>query len=73
MKPAGRDALLTAIVKARGWIDDIRLGRIASFAEISKREGQGERHRGADAGVDRAENQACGHDVPLPDVVEVTR
>src|SRR5437879_5673629 len=44
MKPASRDALLTAIVKARGWIDGIRLGRIASFAEISKREGQGERH-----------------------------
>ena len=44
MKPASRDALLTAIVKARGWIDDIRLGRIASFAEISQREGQGERH-----------------------------
>jgi site-specific DNA recombinase len=44
MKPASRDALLTAIVKARGWIDDIRLGRIASFAEISQQEGQGERH-----------------------------
>jgi hypothetical protein len=44
MKPASRDALLTVIVKARGWIDAIRLGRIASFAEISQREGQGERH-----------------------------
>ena len=44
MKPASRDALLTAIVKARGWIDAIRLGRIAAFAEISQREGQGERH-----------------------------
>jgi site-specific DNA recombinase len=44
LKPASRDALLTAIVKARAWIDDIRLGRIASFAEIAKREGQGERH-----------------------------
>ena len=44
MKSASRDALLTAIVKARGWIDDIRLGRIASFAEIAKREGQSERH-----------------------------
>jgi hypothetical protein len=37
-------ALLTAIVKARGWIDDIRLGRITSFAEIYKREVRGERH-----------------------------
>jgi len=44
MKPESRDALLTAIVKARGWIDDIWLGRIASFAEIAKREAQGERH-----------------------------
>src|SRR6266550_7907107 len=30
MKPENRDALLTAIAKARGWIDDIRFGRIAS-------------------------------------------
>ena len=44
LKPESRDALLTAIAKARTWIDDIRLGRIASFAEIAKREGQGERH-----------------------------
>jgi site-specific DNA recombinase len=44
MKPESRDALLTAIVKARRWIDDIWLGRIASFAEIAKREAQGERH-----------------------------
>jgi len=44
MKPESRDALLIAIAKARGWIDDISLGRIGSFAEIAKREGQGERH-----------------------------
>ncbi|MFZ0496373.1 MAG: recombinase family protein [Methylocella sp.] len=44
MRPESRDALLTAIAKARGWIDAIRLGRIASFAEIAEREAQGERH-----------------------------
>ena len=44
MKPESRDALLTAIAKARGWIDDIRLGRIASFAGIAERETVGERH-----------------------------
>src|ERR1700756_1492917 len=44
MKPESRDALLTAIGKARGWIDDIRLGRLASFAEIAKREALCERH-----------------------------
>ena len=44
MKPESRDALLTAIGKARGWIDDIRLGRIASFAGIAQREAVGERH-----------------------------
>jgi hypothetical protein len=44
MKTENRDALLTAIGKARGWIDDVRLGRIASFAEIATREGQGERY-----------------------------
>jgi site-specific DNA recombinase len=41
MKPESRDALLTAIAKARGWIDDVRLGRIAGVAE---REAVGERH-----------------------------
>ena len=44
MKPESRDALLTAITKARGWIDDIRLGRLASFAEIAEREALCERH-----------------------------
>jgi hypothetical protein len=44
MKPESRYALLTAITKARGWIEDIRLGQVASFAEIAKRETQGERH-----------------------------
>jgi site-specific DNA recombinase len=44
MKAESRDALLIAIGKARGWIDDIRLGRFASFAEIAEREAVGERH-----------------------------
>jgi site-specific DNA recombinase len=44
MKPESRDALLTAIAKAREWIDDIRLGGITSLAEIAKRERRGERH-----------------------------
>ena len=44
MRPESRDALLAAIAKAWGWIDDIRLGRIGSFAEIAEREAQGERH-----------------------------
>src|SRR3984893_14983059 len=43
MKPESRDALLTAIAKTRGWIDDIRLGRIASFARIAEQEAVGER------------------------------
>ena len=43
MKPESRDALLAAITKARGWIDDIRVGAIGSFAEIAEREAQGER------------------------------
>jgi site-specific DNA recombinase len=44
LKPESRDALLGAIAKARRWIEDLRLGRIASFAAIAKQEGQGERH-----------------------------
>jgi site-specific DNA recombinase len=44
MKPSSRDALLAAIAKARSWIEDIRLGRVAALAEIAEREGQVERH-----------------------------
>jgi site-specific DNA recombinase len=44
MKPESRDALLIAIAKAREWIDDIRLSRVASLAEIAEREAVGERH-----------------------------
>lgn len=39
-----RDVLLTAIAKARAWIDDLVEGRVASFAEIAQREGKVERH-----------------------------
>ena len=44
MRPESLDALLAAIAKARGWIYDIRLGRIGSFAGIAECEAQGERH-----------------------------
>jgi hypothetical protein len=46
-QPVGRgdrDALLTAIAKARAWVSDIAEGRVASFAEIADREGKVERH-----------------------------
>ncbi len=39
-----RDALITAIAKARLWVDDLVSGRAASFAEIAAREGKAERH-----------------------------
>ena len=39
-----RDALLTAIAKARAWIEDLTEGRVISFADIAKREGKVERH-----------------------------
>jgi hypothetical protein len=39
-----RDALLGAIAKARRWISDLRQGRTASFEDIAKQEGMGERH-----------------------------
>lgn len=44
LRPESRDALLTAIARARRWINDLRQGRIASFAEIARQEGQVERH-----------------------------
>jgi site-specific DNA recombinase len=39
-----RDVLLTAIAKARAWIEDLTEGRVTSFADIAKREGKVERH-----------------------------
>jgi hypothetical protein len=44
MSPETRDALLAAIAKARGWIEDLKHGRVATLAEIADREGLGERH-----------------------------
>jgi site-specific DNA recombinase len=44
MNPDKRDALLAAIAKARGWIEDLRVGRATTLAEIADREGLGERH-----------------------------
>jgi hypothetical protein len=44
MKATSRDALLGAIAKARGWIEDMKRGGVASFVEIAQREGQIERH-----------------------------
>lgn len=40
MKPEARHALLTAIAKARLWIDELVQGRTASYEEIAKREGK---------------------------------
>ena len=44
LNPEVRDGLLTAIAKARGWLDDLLGDRAASFAEIAAREGKTERY-----------------------------
>ena len=44
LKPETKDALLTAIAKARSWIDEIVGGHMTSLDEIAHREGKGERH-----------------------------
>jgi hypothetical protein len=44
LKAETKEALLTAIAKARGWVDDIVSGRVTSLDEIAHREGNGERH-----------------------------
>ena len=36
LRPESRDALLTTIAKARGWINDIRLGRIPARAGVAR-------------------------------------
>jgi site-specific DNA recombinase len=43
MSPESRDALLGAIAKARGWIEELRLGDVASLADLADREHLGER------------------------------
>jgi len=60
MRPESRDALLAAIAKARRWIDDIRLGCIASFAEIAEREAEG-RGRLRGFGGAAAQRIGAGH------------
>jgi len=50
LSPESRDALLTAIAKARGWINDIRLGRIPARAGVARVFWSAER-RGAGAVV----------------------
>lgn len=44
MSPDTREALLTAIGRARRWLDDLVNGDAASFTEIAKRENRVERH-----------------------------
>jgi site-specific DNA recombinase len=44
LKSELRDGLLTAIAKARGWVEDLLGNRVASFAEIAAREGKTERY-----------------------------
>jgi hypothetical protein len=44
MTPEACGALLAAIAKARGWVEHLRLGRVATLAEIAECEGLGERH-----------------------------
>jgi hypothetical protein len=44
LKAETQEGLLTAIAKARSWVDDIVHGRVASLAKIAQREGKVERH-----------------------------
>jgi site-specific DNA recombinase len=44
LDPATIEALLTAIGKARVWMNDLAEGRAESFEQIARREGKVERH-----------------------------
>ena len=44
MAPSRRDALLTAIAKARHWADELAHGHVGSYAVLARREGKVERH-----------------------------
>jgi hypothetical protein len=41
---ATREALLRAVARARGWMDAILAGRVASFDDVAAAEGLAERH-----------------------------
>jgi hypothetical protein len=42
--PPNSDELLSAIAKARAWVEDLVHGRVGSFAEIAEREAKAERY-----------------------------
>ena len=42
--PQSRAAILSAIGKARMWVDDLIAGRVGSFEEIARQEAKGERY-----------------------------
>ena len=44
LDPATSDLLLTAIARARSWMNDLREGRVNSFEEIARSENKVERH-----------------------------
>jgi site-specific DNA recombinase len=44
LDPETIETLLTAIAKARSWMDDLADGRVGSFDDIALREGKVERH-----------------------------
>ena len=44
LDPATSDILLTAIARARSWMNDLSEGRVNSFEEIARSENKGERH-----------------------------
>jgi hypothetical protein len=44
LKAANRDALLLAISNARRWVEDIKLGRVTSLAELARSQSKGERY-----------------------------
>jgi len=54
LRPESRDALLTTIAKARGWINDIRLGRIPARAGVARFWSAERRGAGAVVGYGRS-------------------
>ena len=44
IQPWRRALLLTAIARARSWMNDLGRGRVASFEEVARRENKVERH-----------------------------
>jgi hypothetical protein len=57
--PMSLAGLLSAIAKARAWVDDLVQGRLESFTQLAEQEGKVERHNVIAAKVEETWNEVA--------------